>query len=46
MGDAKLTGSDQENLLEKFDDFEITVIGEEKHERFHEMLTKLKKEYL
>lgn len=45
MGDARLSENDQENLLEKFDDFEERVIGGGKHDEYHNMLTVLKNRY-
>ncbi len=45
MGDDRLSENEQENLLEKFDDFEERVIGGGKYDDYHNLLTVLKNRY-
>ncbi|MDA3793148.1 MAG: hemerythrin domain-containing protein [Elusimicrobia bacterium] len=46
MGDNVLSDSKQNELLEDFEKYEENVIGHGKHEEFHELLKKLKAEYI
>jgi len=46
MGDQRLPEAKQEELLNKFEEFESEVIGNGKHEEFHAMLNKLQNKYL
>lgn len=46
MGDRFLDESIQNELLNKFEDFENAVIGKGKHEEFQTMLNNLQTKYL
>ena len=46
MGDARLSESQQIEILEKFNIHEETVVGAGKHEEFHAMLNEFKTKYL
>ena len=46
MGDANLTASKQQELLDNFENLEKNVIGEGKHEELHNLLERFKKKYL
>jgi hemerythrin-like domain-containing protein len=46
MGDARLSESDQIELLNDFKNHEEKVIGEGKHEELHALLEKFQKKYL
>lgn len=46
MSDEMLSDSTQEKLLQDFEHLEENVIGEGKHEEFHQLLAKLKEKYL
>jgi hemerythrin-like domain-containing protein len=46
MGDARLSESDQNELLTDFESHENRVIGEGKHEELHALLEKFQKKYL
>jgi len=46
LGDARLSVSEQKQLLIDFENHEEKVIGEGKHEELHTLLQKFKKKYL
>ncbi len=46
MADMKLGESEQDELYEKFEEFEEQVIGRSTHEQFHRLLKRLSETYL
>ena len=46
MGDMRLPGETQRELLEKFEEHEKNVTGEYKHQEIHALLEKLEQKYL